>query len=66
MLVLKVLVLKRLVLKMLTMLVAGVFVSKLAILGMLEALVLSKAWKYTCNHHESWNQGNIALHERLE
>ncbi len=54
-LLLRVLIPKMLVSGMPTVLVPGVLVPRLAVPGVLEALVLSRAWEYTRDHLESWN-----------
>lgn len=54
-LLLRVLMSKMLILEVSTVLVPGVFVPRLAVPGVLEVLMLSKAWKYTHNHLESLN-----------
>ena len=54
-LLLRVLMPKMLVSGVPTVLVPGVLVPRFAVPGMLEALVLSRAWEYTRDHLKSWN-----------
>lgn len=51
----KMLISREFVLGVPTILVIEMLMSRLAMPGMLEVLMLSKTWKYTYNHLESWN-----------